>query len=76
MMKTHTHNKTTKLRKFLLMKHNRNIPKFSTQTKVYFIRREIKKVLQQQVFDFYTNETETAIKLEEIYSLTTKRKFN
>jgi hypothetical protein len=41
-MKTHTHNKTTKLRKFLLMKHNRNIPKFSSANKKKFILSESK----------------------------------
>lgn len=40
-MKTQTHNKTTKLRKFLLMECNRNIPKFSTQAKFYFVRRGV-----------------------------------
>jgi hypothetical protein len=64
-MKTHTHNKTTKLRKFLLMKHNRNIPKFSSANKKKFIlseKNEIKEenfkqkyYRQQQSFDFYTN---------------------
>lgn len=36
-IKTHTHNKTTKLRKFLLMKHNRNNPKVSTQPRTIIL---------------------------------------
>lgn len=63
-IKTHTHNKTTKLRKFLLMKHNRNKPKFSTQTETIILSDfKEKSITSNQVLIFIQTD-KSAIKTD------------
>lgn len=54
-MKTHTHNKTTKLRKFLLMNIIEIYLNFQAQTNVYFIRVKQKKRRIKRILKYYNN---------------------
>lgn len=75
MMKTQTHNKTTKLRKFLLMKRNRNIPKFSTQAKINFVRNRVAEKCRKLIL-ISTVIKNSAIKWKKFESCKCRRYFS